>query len=222
MTLGSSPRVVGWPALDEATKRWEAVVAGSTMRRLEILCFATVIGVSAVLAGTASAQTRVGPRDHAAILTPGQVNIYPIRRPVRRPFVPHAVVPYAVFPPAAYAYTPPSAVYEQTSPTVLVSPAPPTFVPSVIEYPTGRYELQGDGITAPYRWVWIPKVPAPPPAPPDLQPEAQPQPVKERPQAPPRDIYRWTEDDGVTHWTDQKESIPARYRPKAQLTFAGK
>jgi hypothetical protein len=198
------------------------------MRCVEILCFATVIGLSAVLPGTASAQGRMGPRDHVTTLTPGQVNIFPIRQPVHRhrPFVPHRFVPYVVYPPAAFADSPSPAVYDQSSPTVIVSPAPPTFVPSMIEYPTGRYELQGDGIWTPYRWVWIPKVPPPPLAPPEgppfAAPEARPQPVKERPQAPPKDIYRWTEDDGVTHWSDQKENIPARYRAKAELSFAGR
>jgi hypothetical protein len=27
---------------------------------------------------------------------------------------------------------------------------------TVVQYPTGRYELRGDGITAPYYWLWIP------------------------------------------------------------------
>jgi len=40
-------------------------------------------------------------------------------------------------------------------------------VPSVIEFPTGRYELEGDGTEARYRWVWIPK---PQPGPPSAAP----------------------------------------------------
>ena len=195
------------------------------MRRLELLCFAAVIGVSAVLPGTASAQGRFVSHDRVTTMPSGQVMIPPARRPVSRPFVPHAFVPIAVFPPPAYSYSPPAAVYDQPSATVIVSPAPPTIVPTVIDYPTGRYELQGDGITTAYRWVWIPKVPAPPLAPPEGPAgvtEARPQTAKERPKAPPKDIYRWTEDDGVTHWSDQKEGIPARYRSKAELTFAGR
>jgi hypothetical protein len=47
---------------------------------------------------------------------------------------------------------------------------------SVVQYPTGRYELRGDGASVPYSWVWIPAQPmvaAPPPpvgapAPPDV------------------------------------------------------
>jgi outer membrane lipoprotein SlyB len=59
-------------------------------------------------------------------------------------------------------------------PTVVV-PATPTAV----VYPTGRYELRGDGITTPYQWVWIPTPPPPPPPPP--APAAPPPP----PPAPP-------------------------------------
>jgi len=223
---GRHRNAAGHHPLDGAGKRWEPLVAVSAMRRLELLCFAGVIGVSAVLPGTASAQGRFVAHDRVTTMPPGQVMIHPSRRPVSRPFVPHAFVPFPVFPPAAYAYGPPPAVYEQPSPTVIVSPAPPTFIPSVIEYPNGRYELQGDGIMTPYRWVWIAKIPAPPSAPPEgppaAGPEARPQPAKERPQAPPKDIYRWVEDDGVTHWSDQKEGIPARYRSKAELTFTAR
>jgi hypothetical protein len=48
---------------------------------------------------------------------------------------------------------------------------------TVVQYPTGRYELRGDGVSVPYYWVWLPTqpviaAPAPPPvgapAPPDV------------------------------------------------------
>lgn len=55
-------------------------------------------------------------------------------------------------------------------PTVIV-PATPTAV----IYPTGRYELRGDGITTPYQWVWIPN-PPPPPPPPAVPPPPPPPP----------------------------------------------
>jgi hypothetical protein len=38
----------------------------------------------------------------------------------------------------------------------------------VVNYPSGRYELYGDGVQTPYYWVWIPAgttLPAPPPPP---------------------------------------------------------
>jgi hypothetical protein len=31
----------------------------------------------------------------------------------------------------------------------------------VVQYPHGRYELRGDGLTVPYAWVWIPKATPP-------------------------------------------------------------
>src|SRR5262245_38410038 len=42
-------------------------------------------------------------------------------------------------------------------------PPPPPPMPSVVEYPNGRFELRGDGMTMPYNWVWIPNPPPPPP-----------------------------------------------------------
>ncbi len=35
--------------------------------------------------------------------------------------------------------------------------------PTVVQYPHGRYELRGDGVTTLYFWVWIPNPPPPPP-----------------------------------------------------------
>jgi len=42
---------------------------------------------------------------------------------------------------------------------------PPAPMPTVVQYPHGRYELRGDGITVAYHWVWIPNPPPPPPPP---------------------------------------------------------
>jgi hypothetical protein len=55
---------------------------------------------------------------------------------------------------------PAPAVYYYPAPVVTAPPA----VPTVIQYPHGRYELQLHGQQ--YVWVWIPNVPPPPPAPP--------------------------------------------------------
>ena len=41
--------------------------------------------------------------------------------------------------------------------------APASAQPRVIQYPHGRYVLQGDGVVTPYKWVWIPNPPIPPP-----------------------------------------------------------
>jgi hypothetical protein len=45
-------------------------------------------------------------------------------------------------------------------------PPPPPPMPTVVQYPHGRHELRGDGVTTAYHWVWIPNPPPPPPAPP--------------------------------------------------------
>src|SRR5262247_2766933 len=66
-----------------------------------------------------------------------------------------------------------------TRTTVVPTPAasPPTSTTVVVtspagqravNYPSGRYELYGDGTTTPYYWVWVPAgatLPAPPPPP---------------------------------------------------------
>ena len=62
--------------------------------------------------------------------------------------------------------------------TVMPAASPPTTAttivvtspgnPRIVNYPSGRYELYGDGMSTPYYWVWIPAgvtLPAPPPPP---------------------------------------------------------
>jgi hypothetical protein len=62
--------------------------------------------------------------------------------------------------------------------TVMPAASPPTATTTVVvtspagqrvvNYPSGRYELYGDGASIPYYWVWIPAgavLPAPPPPP---------------------------------------------------------
>ncbi|MGE5802648.1 MAG: DUF4124 domain-containing protein, partial [Gemmatimonadota bacterium] len=92
--------------------------------------------------------------------------------------------------------------------TVSLVPAPPLAppAPTVVEFSSGRYELRGDGMTVPYTWVWIPN---PPPAPP---PSAA-------PESPPSSgrrakLYRWTDDQGVIHLTDQADNVPEEYRAR--------
>ena len=53
-----------------------------------------------------------------------------------------------------------------TSTTVVVTS--PAAGHRVVNYPSGRYELYGDGTTTPYYWVWVPAgatLPVPPPPP---------------------------------------------------------
>ena len=110
-------------------------------------------------------------------------------------------------------YVPPPPVYV---PPVAVPP-PPAFAPApmqtVVEFPTGRYELRGDGTTTPYRWVWIPSAPDAPPAEPlpDVVPRAAPAPAEPAQRS---ELYRWTDDDGAVHWTDRLEKVPEPYRAK--------
>ena len=143
-----------------------------------------------------------------------------------RSFIPFGVptVLY-VSPPVSYSspsYYAPSAVYDspvvysQPVTTVSVAP-PPSPMPGVIEYPTGRYELRGDGTTAPYTWVWIPNPPPPPPAaaPPAVAPGSPP-PLDNPSPARPRQLYRWTDEQGVVYWTDNWDSIPEPHRAQAK------
>jgi hypothetical protein len=119
--------------------------------------------------------------------------------PVYAPAPAYAAPPY-FGPPAAYA----------------APPAPP--VPRVVEYPGGRYELRGDGVTSPYTWVWIPDPPAAPPPPPApaAPPAAAPEPsLSLRAVLPRSTTYRWTDESGVTTWTDSLEKVPARFRAQA-------
>ena len=153
-------------------------------------------------------------------------NPFAPRPSFHRSFIPFAV-PAAVYvsPPVYYRspsyYAPPAVydppvVYSQPVTTVSVAPPPPPM-PSVIEYPTGRYELRGDGTTAPYTWVWIPNPPPPPPAPapPAVTPGSLPAPNNPWP-ARQRQLYRWTDEQGVVYWTDNFDSIPEPHRAQAK------
>jgi len=101
--------------------------------------------------------------------------------------------------------------------TVYVA-APPAVPPAlrVVDLATGRYELQGDGVYAPYTWVWIPNAPAAPPAPepPPPPPAAPPAPPVATAPTParPNQLYRWVDADGVVHLTDIPETVPAQFR----------
>ncbi len=129
--------------------------------------------------------------------------------------------PVVYVPPVTYAL-PPAVAYPAYSAPVMppVPPSPPP--PRVIQYPTGRYELRGDGITTPYIWVWIPNPPPPPAAPPEPPPAApSPEPPAAAPMGsvaldPLREIYRWIDEQDVTNWTDRLDKVPERYRAQAR------
>lgn len=81
----------------------------------------------------------------------------------------YAPYPAYYYPPAVYAPAP--VVYAAPPPAVIAPPPAPSvaMTPTEVVYAHGRYVLRGDGVTAPYQWVWIanaaPAAPAvPPPA----------------------------------------------------------
>ena len=64
---------------------------------------------------------------------------------------------------------------------MVLLPAPTV---TIVQYPTGYYQLYGNGIAVPYYWVWVPAIsPPPPPAPPS--PIAVPAPPAPAPPPPP-------------------------------------
>jgi hypothetical protein len=90
-----------------------------------------------------------------------------------------------------------------------VAAPPPGPLPRVVEYATGRYELDGDMVT-PYRWVWIPHPPAAPPAegwlPRPAWPGAS---AASDPGTARRDaLYHWTDAEGVEHWMNRRDTVP--------------
>jgi len=92
-------------------------------------------------------------------------------------------------------------------------PAPPP-PPAVIPYPSGRYELRG-----PSRWEWVPN-----PSGSSLAPSLVPSSSRSESgpaSLPNRGLIRWTDDQGVTHWTQGLDAVPERYRPKAKLGAEG-
>ena len=91
----------------------------------------------------------------------------------------------------------------------------PYAMQRVIEFPGGRYVLQGDGYSLPYLWVWIPNPPSEAPSAPPATPSAPPAPDPARAPIPNLDYYRWTDANGVTHLTDSLKEVPERYRATA-------
>jgi hypothetical protein len=121
------------------------------------------------------------------------------------------------YPALAPQYAPPYAPPAGGSISVAPAPqAPPP--PSVVSFPGGRYELRGDGSAAPYQWVWVPNPPTAPPPPPTAPPAAPelPGPASDGSPARRSQLYRWTDEHGVVHWTNQVEAVPSKYRSQAK------
>ena len=107
---------------------------------------------------------------------------------------------------APIVLAPPSMV--TASPIAL--PAPATLpTATLVDHPDGWYQLRGDGATTPYQWVWIPKPPGPPAS------RVESTPVARDARGP---AYQWTDDRGVTTWTNKLERVPKRFRDQAAAT----
>jgi hypothetical protein len=117
-----------------------------------------------------------------------------------------------VYAPTQVYIAPP--VYVPVAAPAAVSAAAPAAAPSsVVEYPEGRYELRGDGVSVPYAWVWIPNPPAAPPA--ATPPAAAPGGGGRSP-APRSQLYRWVDPQGVLHVTNNADAVPERLRKRAE------
>jgi hypothetical protein len=121
---------------------------------------------------------------------------------------------YADIPLAGGGYAPTSVQYAPSMGSA------PYAMQTMIEFPGGRWILQGDGYSAPYRWVWIPNPPTDAPSAPPATPSAPPAPGPARAPIPDLNYYRWTDANGVTHLTDSLDQVPARYRATATKSKA--
>lgn len=212
---------------------------------------AMVAGVLAPTAVPADSGRHGGARPHGGrhvLMGPGPGHVHPHRH-FHRPFVPrvsprfpysspyfHGTGYYA--PPVIYGsslsygygsssgYDPPLAYSPRPAPAPITTFVATPTRPSVIEYPTGRYELRGDGISTPYVWVWIPNPPPPPASAPEsptstrAEPPAHPA-ASEGPSPRRSQLYRWVDEQGVVHLTDNPESVPAQYREPAAAAAQG-
>jgi len=117
-------------------------------------------------------------------------------------------------------------------------------IPREACYASGCYRLQGDGVTVAYQWIWVPAPPPPPaviPYPsgryelrgpsrwewvPNSSPDVPLAPAAATPSSKKGDsspagvtfhgLFRWTDENGVTHWTQGLDAVPEQYRPKAR------
>ena len=109
-----------------------------------------------------------------------------------------------------------------TQPVIYEAKVAPVSTPGslrpqdVVEHDGGRYELRGDGMAVPYRWVWIRNPPAGPPGSAALRAPAS----EELAPARRGTIYRWVDDEGVLHVTDRWPAVPHRDREEAKQNLA--
>ena len=193
------------------------------MTKTALVGLASVVVVASTMLAPAIASA---DRRHGTRVESDRLHSVPPQRFAPRRFFHGRAVPYAVIAPPVIVYAPPAytpPVYARpvyvpvpvyyppvSAPAPAPAPAaspPPPPVETIIEFANGRYELRGDGITTPYRWVWVPNPPTAPPA--EAAPTVAPEPARRI------ELYRWTADDGVVHLTDRWEKVPEAYRAKA-------
>jgi hypothetical protein len=209
---------------------------------------AMLAGVLAPAAVLADPGRQGGPHPHGGRpvgMGPGPgPGHFPQHRQFHPPFVPNVYPRFPYSSPYFYGrgyYAPPVVYgsslgygYDYGSSSGYGPPPAPasitTFVaaptrPSVIEYSTGRYELRGDGISTPYVWVWIPNPPPPPASAPEWPTATRaappPPPAGETPSPRRSQLYRWVDEQGVVHLTDNPDSVPAQYRKPAAAAAQG-
>ena len=142
-----------------------------------------------------------GPHVQPARFEPRRFFRGPVAQTYYYPYPSYVYYPYPVYYPEPVA---------EESPWD--DPAPE--VQRVVVFSTGKYVLQSDGGDS-YRWVWIPAVPeAPPAAASPLASPVQNTPIVAEPvpSSSPQRIYHWTDEHGVAYWTNNAETVPAKYR----------
>src|SRR2546428_348084 len=98
-----------------------------------------------------------------------------------------------------------------------------SFVPTSTHIPGGGTGPSAAGYTpAPAGLLF--QTPPPPPRPPHPTVNPPPAPPAEAPAprekspARPSQLYRWTDEQDVVHWTDRWDAVPQRYRVQAKQT----
>ncbi len=139
-----------------------------------------ILLVSAVLVGSVAPAASAGGRT-ATNVALGLASFAVFNQLFGPVLFPRPVFATPVYPAPVYVAAPPQVIYAPP-PQLTFVPPPTPAPPTVIQYPHGRYELRGDGVTMAYQWVWIP---SPPPAPPARyeQPATPPSPPAAAPSA---------------------------------------
>lgn len=123
--------------------------------------FLALVLVTALTVGLTAPAAQAGSGTDVALALASFAVFNQVFGPLLASRVVHAA-PVVVSQPIVY-YTYPTVyavpVYTVPPQVVVATPAP-----TVVQYPHGRYELRGDGITTRYQWVWIPNPPPPPTA----------------------------------------------------------